>query len=565
MYLGIGAAWIASLLWFHPRLASLLSLADSPFSWLALAFFIVFIEIAWLYAFYNIGVFVTAAVYRIRHRAPSLPPMPTPAPAVALLYTTYNDFVERSVRSCIRQEYPDYHVYILDDSTDPDARKQVDGFATRYPDLVTVVRRPDRKGFKAGNLNHALTHVCKEPLFALVDADEILPPDFLTRVVPRIWSDPMCGFVQANHRANPADEGELPKALGVGVGIHWRWYQPLRNRYGFVMLLGHGAVVRRKAWRDVRGFPALVSEDLAFAMRLREHGWRGYFAEDVICQEDFPPTVRAFRVRHMKWTRGTSEFLTREFWRLLKAKRITWTEKLDILFPTMGLPLSLFWFLYLIDANLVLGWLYGTSRPITFAIGSAEIALPGRGLDAGFNAIYSTDFLLITLATFAAPVLTFFVDLAMHPRQLIKFLGKSTTLYASLGPLSFLGVLSYAVTGRATFLVTGDTSSPRPAAGGGGWRALFGRIHPDQPLVQGFEILTGLTFAAVAVMFFQPATLGLAIGFLLLPIMHRIGWEHPISRSLVYLPLMLIGAGIALGVMSLFQLQTVFFGYGFHF
>ena len=29
--------------------------------------------------------------------------------------------------------------------------------------------------------------------------------------------------------------------LGAGIDIHWEWYQPLRNDFGFVMFLGHGA------------------------------------------------------------------------------------------------------------------------------------------------------------------------------------------------------------------------------------------------------------------------------------------------------------------------------------
>jgi cellulose synthase/poly-beta-1,6-N-acetylglucosamine synthase-like glycosyltransferase len=47
-------------------------------------------------------------------------------PPVALLYTTCNDFVERSVRSCTEQDYPDHRVYILDDGTDPECRARID-------------------------------------------------------------------------------------------------------------------------------------------------------------------------------------------------------------------------------------------------------------------------------------------------------------------------------------------------------------------------------------------------------------------------------------------------------
>lgn len=172
----------------------------------------------------------------------------------------------------------------------------------------------------------------------------MLPPDFLRRLVPHLVADDRCGFVQANHESNPDRSSPLGNCMGIGVDIHWRWYQPLRNRYGFVMLLGHGAVLRRTAWEEVGGFPELVSEDLAFAVRLRERGWHGHFAADVVCYEDFPETVRDFRVRHIKWTRGTCEFLSKEVGRLIRSPNILTVEKLDILLPTLSLPLSLLYF-----------------------------------------------------------------------------------------------------------------------------------------------------------------------------------------------------------------------------
>jgi GT2 family glycosyltransferase len=87
-----------------------------------------------------------------------------------------------------------------------------------------------------------------------------------------LLADDRCGFVQANHRSNPNRGGALQAAMGVGIDIHWRWYHPLRNRYGFVMLLGHGAVIRRRVWKGIGGFPEIVSEDLGFSLRARQHG-----------------------------------------------------------------------------------------------------------------------------------------------------------------------------------------------------------------------------------------------------------------------------------------------------
>lgn len=322
LYIFVFTAWLACLCWFEPRLLQLLAIADTTAGWVALVLFIVFINIAWLYGLYNIAIVVFAVYYKKFRKKEATELTLASTPSIALLYTTCNDFEAESVLSCIRQDYPAFTVYILDDSSNEDCKAQVDQFAGLHPGKVKVIRRNNRHAFKAGNLNNALAGL-NEKYFAIADADEILPTDFLSKTVAVMEADDSCGFVQANHRANPNSKSNLSKALGIGINIHWEWYQPLRNEYGFVMFLGHGALLRKECWDRIGGFPEIVSEDLGFAIRIRELGYRGYFQEDVICYEDFPETVRAFRVRHMKWTRGTCEFLDKEFRNLVKSGKIT--------------------------------------------------------------------------------------------------------------------------------------------------------------------------------------------------------------------------------------------------
>lgn len=578
LYVLLFSSWLLSVIWFQPRLLMLLDMAYNWPSWVALVAFIGFINFAWLYGFYNLWVVAFAVYCRLFPKPPSTPIEEDvdDYPAVALLYTTCNDFVEESVVSCVRQDYPNYTVYILDDSSSEEYKAKVDAFAANYPTLVKVVRRTDRKAFKAGNMNHGLSQVAtEEPYFAIADADEILPMDFLSKLVPIMEADPSCGFVQANHRANPNTKSALGKALGVGIDIHWKWYQPLRNDYGFVMFLGHGAVLRRKCWEEIGGFPDIVSEYLGFAIHARELGYRGRFVEDVICYEDFPDTVRAFRIRHMKWTRGTSEFLSKKMAWLLKAKNISWAEKLDILFPTLNLPLTFLYFMFMVNANLLLPYFFGQWQNITYVLGGTEFVFPVLTLDSGFGVIYDWDFFLITMSTFFAPVLCFILALAHKPMKLFKFLSHSTALYAALSPLSSLGVIAYMISGKAIFLVTGDTKQQGHLEGSNDkqwWRQFrdsyqqfITKSHPDQRAVQAFEVLTGLGFAIVCVYMFQISFFGLCLAFALLPLMHHLGWEHRLIKALVYLPFVLIMLGISLAGLSMLGMQAVFFGYGFHF
>lgn len=593
LYLTVFGAWLLALVWFQPRLLLLLDMAYNWASELALWLFIGFIDFAWLYGIYNVAIVGFAVWYQLMRKwAPAKPvaagnpinhiapiaPIDHILPPVAILYTTCNDFVEESVLSCVTQDYPNFTVYMLDDSTDEKFKQLVDQFAQRFSERVKVIRRPDRKAFKAGNMNHGLaTAATEEPYFAIADADEILPPDFLSKLVPVMEHDPTCGFVQANHRANPNSQSALAKSLGVGIDIHWKWYQPLRNDYGFVMFLGHGALLRRKCWEEIGGFPDIVSEDLGFAIHIREKGYRGRFVEEVVCYEDFPDTVRAFRIRHMKWTRGTSEFLHKKMGWLLRARNISWTEKLDVLFPTLNLPLTLVYFLFMLNANLVLPMFFSYRQDLTFVLGGQELLIPILALSPGFEVIYDWDFFAITLLTFFAPVLSFVVALAHKPAQLFRFLSHSTALYAALSPLSSIGVIAYLISGKAFFLVTGDTQQKDYQVKNNGagtwsvkklrdtWTQFLAKSHPDTRIVQGFEIGVGILFMLLALWMFQISFFGLCLAFLLLPLMHHLPWNHRFVKVAVYVPFVLIMMGVFLSGLSVFGMKAVFFGYGFHF
>lgn len=566
MFFFIFSAWGASLLWFGPRLIDLVQAADGFWSTAALSYFALFTTIAWLYGLYNIGVVLFSWIFRNFVSKPATLKLDK-VPDVAILYTACNDFVRESAESCLHIDYPNYTVYILDDSSDPKFKAQIDQFATENARLVKVIRRADRSGYKAGNLNNALQLHVTEPYFAVIDADEIVPENFLNRLVPYLINDPQCGFVQANHRCDENASTRLQNDMRIGIDVHWKWYQPLRNKFGFVMFLGHGALLRRSCWEEVDGFDEIVSEDLAYAISIRELGYYGIFAEDVMCIEAFPESVQAFRVRHVKWTRGTCEFLHRWTFKLCRSKTIPLIEKLDIFFPTANLPLTLFFFFFMIIAGLGLPFMLGQSRELTWVVMGQELAVPVRALPAEMTRIFTPDFFAITVMTLFAPILCFVFEHWRHPVRLFKFLSKSTALYAALSPLSALCVIGYLLTGKARFLVTGDKSDRSSASSknGNGIHRFLSETHPDSRFSWSFELLAGLVFFSAAFVSFQPAFAGIALAFFLQPFLHYYGWSNSALRRLDMLPFTLIIGSVALGSFSSFGLQPVLFGFGFHF
>jgi cellulose synthase (UDP-forming) len=94
-------------------------------------------------------------------------------PPVALLYVTYNDVLPKAVNTLERQSYLNYDIFILDDSTDEICKRFLDTIGYK------IIRRDNRKGYKAGALNNWLNlygNIYK--YFIISDADSIFEDDF---------------------------------------------------------------------------------------------------------------------------------------------------------------------------------------------------------------------------------------------------------------------------------------------------------------------------------------------------------------------------------------------------
>lgn len=355
--------------------------------------------------------------------APS--PDPESVPSVALLYCTCDDFSPAALAACLDQSHPRTRAVILDDSKTEQSRQQVDAFAAEHG--IEVVRRPDRTGFKAGNLNHYL-RTADYDYFVILDSDEIIPRDFTRRCLDYFRHYPKAGVVQANHVAT-RNRNSFMGRFHPGVDSHWPAYQSVKNRFGFLSLLGHGAMVSRECYQAADGFPHLVAEDLCFSIEARNAGYLVVFAPDVVCEEEFPVSYHAFKKRHSKWAQGNMEFLKRYSLRILTS-RMSWFEKLDIVLFTYSLPLTAFFSLY-VAINVV--------------------ALPA--LEYSVRLPLWT--LVPTLLFVVAPMLNDIISLRsrMSIRQLGSYLGHSMLLY---GSMFFTGLRASLTSlfGSAVFIVT---------------------------------------------------------------------------------------------------------------
>jgi cellulose synthase/poly-beta-1,6-N-acetylglucosamine synthase-like glycosyltransferase len=344
---------------------------------------------------------------------------------VAAVYCTFNDFSATSLEACMHQDYPNVAFVILDDSTDESFKRQIDAFASKHD--LEVVRRTDKTGFKAGNLNNYLEKA-EYDYFIILDSDEVIPHNFVTRSLDYFAEYPNAGIVQANHVAT-RNRNKFMRLFAIGVDSHWPTYQTVKHKHGFLSLLGHGAMVSRECYVAAGGFPHLVAEDLCMSIEARNKGYYTAFAQDIICEEEYPISYLAFKKRHNKWTQGNMEFIKRYTGRIIKSK-MTWFEKLDIVLFTYSLPLSAFFALYII-INVIL-------LPVL-----------------GYSVAYPIWLLIPTIVFLLAPMLNdiIFYGKKINPFVLAWYLAHTVLLYGSMLFISLRASIK-STFGKSTFLVT---------------------------------------------------------------------------------------------------------------
>ena len=374
--------------------------------------------------------------------------------------------------------------------------------------------------------------------FAVADSDSVFPPDFLSKAVRFFGLDDRIGYVQCSHLHNPHQEGVFARDLGMGVNIHWRRFLPPRNRYGFVMFFGHAGIIRRDVWEEVGGFPEIVCEDLAFSCVVRQHGYYGFFIPDIVCYEDFPDSMMVFRKRHYRWVKGTIEYAFWGFPDFIKAKNVSWSEKMDVFLICLGITFPTLLLLFTL-VSAFLTFAIGIPEDIAFNVLGMHVNLWPMYMVPRFTAYTSgMDFYILTVIAIFAPVF-FMIDLGRNPIKITKFFAQATTAYPAMIVLSAISTFSIFITGKAYFTVTGakvvQQEEKAPASGFSfvGW---VNKLNSDNKFVIGTELAMALFLTWYCLMSGNIGLLTISIGIIINVLTAIYGWENKYLYPLTFVP-----------------------------
>jgi peptidoglycan-N-acetylglucosamine deacetylase len=227
-------------------------------------------------------------------------------PTVAVLVPAYNEekVIVRTVRSVLASTYRNLRVIVIDDgSRDETLEVTRRAFvAEEASGRVVILTKPNFG--KAEALNYGLQHLREEEIFVGIDADTVIAPDAITRMVPH-FLNPKVGAVAGNAK------------VGNRVNLWTRW-QALEyitsqnferralNTLGAVSVVpGALGAWRTSAVLEAGGYHTdTVAEDADLTMALLRRGYRVEYEDLALAFTEAPVNARGLMRQRFRWSFG---------------------------------------------------------------------------------------------------------------------------------------------------------------------------------------------------------------------------------------------------------------------
>lgn len=284
-------------------------------------------------------------------------------PVVTVQLPLYNEryVAKRLIDSICSLDYPRdlLDIQVLDDSTDDTsniAEKCVDKYA-RAGFRIKLIRRKDRKGYKAGALENGLKTAQGE-FIAMFDADFIPPADFLKNTIHH-FTDSSVGIVQCRWGHINRDYSLLTRAQSILLDGHFIVEQTTRFRHGvFLNFNGTAGILRKECIEQSGGWEHdTLTEDLDLSYRAQMKGWRMIYLKDVVCDAELPVEINGFKSQQHRWVKGGIQTAKKLFLDIVRRKDLPLKVKAESFFHFIGnasylllavlltlmLPMGYFW------------------------------------------------------------------------------------------------------------------------------------------------------------------------------------------------------------------------------
>ncbi len=236
-------------------------------------------------------------------------------PTVDVFIPTYNEpleVVKPTIFAALALDWPreKLNIYVLDDGRREEFRQFSAEVGAGY------IIRPDNRGAKAGNINHALAQTDGEYV-AVFDSDHVPTRAFLQLTIGWMLRDHDLSMVQTPHYFYSPDPFERNLASGQRVPneglLFYGLIQQGNDFWGGTFFCGSCAVLRRSAVEEVGGVPTeTVTEDCHLSLRMQRLGWRTAYLRVPLAAGLATERLMLHIGQRMRWARGMIQIMRLE-------------------------------------------------------------------------------------------------------------------------------------------------------------------------------------------------------------------------------------------------------------
>jgi len=284
-----------------------------------------------------------SAIYdRVRERILGKPAeVASYRPKVAVLIPAYNEekVIERTVRAALNSNYPNLRVIVIDDgSCDRTLEVARRAFAPEAARGKVLILGKPNSG-KADALNFGIEHIGDAEIFVGIDADTIIAPDAISRLVPH-FINPKVGAMAGNAK------------VGNRVNLWTRWqaleYITSQNFERRALdVLGAVSVVpgaigawRVSAVREAGGYHTdTVAEDADLTMALLRLGYRVEYEDMALAYTEAPTNANGLMRQRFRWSFGILQAVYKHRGVFARKGALGWVALPNIMIFQILLPL----------------------------------------------------------------------------------------------------------------------------------------------------------------------------------------------------------------------------------
>ena len=322
---------------------------------------------------------------------------------ISVVVPAYNESasIVTSVKAMLQLEYPVFELVVVNDgSTDNTLDKLIEEFGMRrFPEAYRArvpcapvrgiyrsthfrnLRVVDKEnGGSKADASNAGINACRYPIVCVVDADSVLQPDSLRRVVKPFLEDPTTvavgGTVRISNgctvRRGFLEKIALPSSFLPLVQVVEYLRAFLFGRMGWspinalLIISGAFGVFHKETLVEVGGYnPDAVGEDMELVLRMhrimkkKRRPYRITFLPDPVCWTDAPANLHDLKGQRVRWQHGLGQalFLNRSLIFNPRGGTVSWVAiPFYLIFELLGPIVEVAGYVFIITCALM-GWL----------------------------------------------------------------------------------------------------------------------------------------------------------------------------------------------------------------